>query len=81
MMWAFADMEPDVRDLARMARLAELQLHEAIGELPCKDGKYIETPDCAAAEPAIFAVSKMAEMAKQLEQTYDCLYADAARAA
>jgi hypothetical protein len=41
---AFAEIEGDVRDLARMARLAELQLHQAIWELQCKDGKYIEIP-------------------------------------
>ena len=74
---AFAEMEPNVRDLTRMARLAELQLHEALGELQCKDGKYIEIPDQEAADLAIFAVSKMAEMAKQLEQLYYRLHGGA----
>ena len=74
---AFAEMEPDVHDLALMARLAELQLHQAIGELQCKDGKYIEIPDQEAADLAIFVVSKMAEMAKQLEQHYYRLYGGA----
>ena len=71
---AFSEIEPDVRDLVRMARLAELQLHQAIGELQCKDGKYIEIPDREAADLAIFAITKMAEMAKQFEQTYDRLF-------
>jgi hypothetical protein len=58
-----------------MARLTELQPHQAVGELQCKDGKYTGIPDQEAADLAIFAVSKMAEMAKQFEQTYDRLSA------
>ena len=35
---AFSRLEPEVCDLTRMARLAELQLHEAVGELSFVDG-------------------------------------------
>jgi hypothetical protein len=74
---AFSEIEGDVRDLAKMARLAEIQLHQAVGELRCDNGKYIEIPDQEATDLAIFAVSKMAEMAKHLEQLYDSFHGGA----
>jgi hypothetical protein len=37
---AFRSLEGEVCDLTRMARLAELQLYEAVGELSFKDGEY-----------------------------------------
>jgi hypothetical protein len=36
---AFCSLESDVCDLTRMSRLAQLQLHEAIGEPDCEDGE------------------------------------------
>jgi hypothetical protein len=36
---AFRSLEGEVCDLTRMARLAELQLYEAVGELSFKDGE------------------------------------------
>jgi hypothetical protein len=67
---AYSDLEPEVTSLSRMARLAELQLSEAIGHLECKDGAYIEAPEYEAADLAIFAVSEMAKMTKRFEDLY-----------
>jgi hypothetical protein len=53
-----------------MARLAEIQVNKAVGQLACQDGKYIETPDYDATDLAIFAVSQMADMAKRFEELY-----------
>jgi hypothetical protein len=39
---AFTEIEGDVCDLTRMARLAELQLHDAVGELERRDDKIVE---------------------------------------
>jgi hypothetical protein len=44
-----------------MARLAELQLHEAVGELAFMDGEYTEMPKRSHRALAIFAVSQMAD--------------------
>jgi hypothetical protein len=74
------DLEGGLRDLPRIARLAEEQLHRAIGELRCESGKYTEVPDYAAAELAIFAVSQVAQMAKDLESIYDRVYSEVAKA-
>jgi hypothetical protein len=65
---AFRSLEGEVCDLTRMARLAQLQLHEAVGELTFLDGKYKAPPDVEATELAIFAVDQMADMAKKLEE-------------
>jgi hypothetical protein len=67
---AYSDLESEVTDLARMARLAEIQVNNAIGQLECKDGKYIEAPDDEAADLAIFAVSEMAKMAERFKELY-----------
>jgi hypothetical protein len=60
---AFSEIESSLRDLPRIARLADEQLHRAIGELHLVDNKYTEMPDYATAELAIFAVSQVAQMA------------------
>jgi hypothetical protein len=65
-----SEIECAVCDLPRMARLAELQLYQAVGELEHRDGKIVEIPDAASTELAVFAVSKMAQMAEQFEQLY-----------
>jgi len=67
---AYSDLEGEVTDLTRMARLAEIQLNTAIGQLECNDGKYIEAPDYEATDLAIFAVTEMAKMAKRFEDLY-----------
>jgi hypothetical protein len=67
-------------EIARIARLADEQLHRAIGELHCVGRKYTEMPDYAKAELAIFAVSQVAQMAKDFEGLYDRLYDEAAEA-
>jgi hypothetical protein len=67
---AFSDLEPEVVNLSRMARLAEIQLDKAIGQLACKDGNYIEAPEYEAADLAIFAVSEMAKMTKRFDDLY-----------
>jgi hypothetical protein len=64
------DLDCGVADLVRMARLAERQLYEAVGELSYVDGKCVEPPDAEAAELAVFVVSQMADMAKRFEELY-----------
>jgi hypothetical protein len=76
----FSEIESSLRDLPRIARLAEEQLHRAIGELHCVDQQYTEVPNYAAAELAIFAVSQVAQMAKDFEGFYDRIYSEAAEA-
>ena len=71
---AFTSLEGEVCDLARMARLMQLQVHEAIGELRFVDGKYTEAPNGEATELAIFAVSQMADMTKRFKDLYHRLY-------
>jgi hypothetical protein len=77
---AFSTLEGEVCDLTRMARLAELQLYEAVGELAFVDGEYTEMPKREATELAIFAVSQMADMAKKLEELWYRLHNEAVRA-
>jgi hypothetical protein len=67
---AFSSLEGGVCDLTRMARLAELQMYEAVGALAIMDGEYTELPKREATELAIFAVSQMADMAKKLEELW-----------
>jgi hypothetical protein len=77
---AFHALEGEVCDLTRMARLAELQLYEAVGELSFVNGEYTETPKVEATELAVFAVSQMADMAKKFEDLYYRLHNEAAQA-
>jgi hypothetical protein len=39
------DLESEIRDLTRMALLADQQVFRAIGNLQCKNGRYVELPD------------------------------------
>jgi hypothetical protein len=77
---AFHDLEGEVCDLTRMARLAELQLYEAVGELSFVDGKNTEPPKVEATDLAVFAVSQMAVLAKRFEELYYRLHNEAASA-
>jgi hypothetical protein len=77
---AFHALEAEVCDLTRMARLAELQLYEAVGELAFAGGEYTETPKREATELAIFAVEQMAGMTKRFEELYYHLHNEAAQA-
>jgi hypothetical protein len=74
---AFSDLEPDIRDLPRIARLATQQLYKAVGQLKIANGKYIEVPDAGDTELAIVAAEIMLRMARELEQTYDRFHAAA----
>ena len=74
---AFSGLEGEICDLTRMARLAQLQLHKAIGDLEYEDGKCVETPSTEPAELAIFAVDLLASKAKELEQMWYRLHNDA----
>jgi hypothetical protein len=47
------DLEPEIRDLTRLALLAKQQLFRAIGELQCEDRQYVELPDAETADLAI----------------------------
>lgn len=67
---AFRALEPEVCDLTRMARLAELQLHKAIGDLEYEDGICVEAPDTEDAELATFAVSLLAEKVQGLKRDW-----------
>jgi hypothetical protein len=64
------ELECGVLDLSRMARLAEVQLHAAVGDLEHRDEKIVEIPDTEAHALAIFAVTQMAIMAKKFEDLY-----------
>jgi hypothetical protein len=77
---AFSEIEGSLRDLPRIARLAEEQLHRAIGELAFNGSEYTEIPNYATTELAIFAVSQVAIMAQDLEVLYDRIYREAAEA-
>ena len=66
----YADLEHEVTDLTRMARLAEIQVDNAIGQLSLVDGKYTEPPEAEATDLAVFAVSQMAGMAKRFQELY-----------
>jgi hypothetical protein len=77
---ALFDLEGDLRDLPRIARLANEQLHRAIGELAFDGSEYTEIPNYAKTELAIFAVSQVAQMAKDLEALYDRAFNKSAEA-
>jgi hypothetical protein len=69
------DLEPEIRDLTRMALLAEQQVFRAIGDLQCnKDGQYVELPDMETASLAILVVHKLHDAAKELEAKFDRLF-------
>ena len=75
---AFIDLEGEVQDLTRGARLAQLQVHAAFGELKRdNDGNYAELPEKEAGELAVFAVGQVFEMARRLEELYDRQYDEA----
>jgi hypothetical protein len=77
---AFHALEGEVCDLTRMARLAELQLYEAVGELSFVNGEYTEPPNAEATGLAVLVVSQMADMAKRFEDLYCRLHNEAAAA-
>jgi hypothetical protein len=77
---AFSDVEGEICDLTRMALLAELQLYEAVGELPFADGEYTERPRLQPPSLQCFAVSQIAAMAKRLEELYYRLHNEGVRA-
>ena len=68
---AYSDLEPEVTDLSRMARLAEIQMNKAVGQLSCKDRNYIEVPDYEDTDLAIFAVSQMQSQDSQGARPHD----------
>jgi hypothetical protein len=67
---AFCDLESDVCDLTRMARLAQLQVHEPIGELKYEEGTCVEVPDTERVGLATFAVSLLTEKVRELERKW-----------
>jgi hypothetical protein len=68
------DLETEIRDLTRMALLADQQVFRAIGNLQCKDGKYVELPDMETVALAMLVVQKLHEAAKELEAKFDHLF-------
>lgn len=78
---AFRALEPDVCDLTRMARLAELQVHKAIGDLRYEDGICVEVPDTEDAELATFTVSMLTEKVQRLKCEWYRLFNGAVAAA
>ncbi|MGL9621571.1 hypothetical protein QRQ56_26505 [Bradyrhizobium sp. U531] len=78
---AFCNLESNVCDLTRMARLAQLQVHEAIGELKYEDGTCVEVPDTESVGLAMFAVSLLTEKVRELEQEWYRLFNEAVEAA
>jgi hypothetical protein len=78
---AFSELEGEICNLTRAARLTELQLYKAVGQLSFVDGEYTEIPEAEATELAIFAVSQTSAMAKRLEELYLGLFNEAATAA
>jgi hypothetical protein len=77
---ALLDLESNLCDLPRIARLAEEQLHRAIGELEFNGSEYTEIPNYAKTELAIFAVSQVEQMAKDLKGQFYRIYGEAAEA-
>ena len=73
----YSDLESEVTDLTRMARLAEIQVNKAIGQLSFVDGQYTEPPEAEATDLAVFAVSQMADMAKRFQELYYSAFKDA----
>jgi hypothetical protein len=72
---AYMDLEPDLRDLRRAARLAEIQVLLAIGQLGHDaSGKCVEVPDAENVELAVLAVEDVLRRAKELETLYDSAF-------
>src|SRR5947209_357634 len=65
------NLETDLRDLRRAARLAERQVYKAVGNLSVVDGKYVEIPDYEDVDLAVFAVETVTKNAKELEIMFD----------
>ena len=63
-------IEAEICELKQAARLAQKQLHFAIGELEydCATGKCIEPPDAENAQLAVFTVNQVFDLAEKLEQ-------------
>jgi hypothetical protein len=81
MISALHDLEPDIRDLTKMALLAEEQIFRAIGELKCNEaGQYIEVPDMKTASLAVLVVEKLHDAAKELEAKFDHVFKQAIQA-
>ncbi|KRQ03330.1 hypothetical protein AOQ71_31905 [Bradyrhizobium manausense] len=78
---AFRGLESDICDLTRMARLAELQLQKAIGDLRYENGICVEAPDTEDAELATFAVSLLTEKVRELEGEWYRLFNEGVAAA
>jgi hypothetical protein len=71
----YLDLEPDLRDLRRAARLAEIQVLLAIGQLGHDpSGKCVEVPDAENVELAVLAVEDVLRRAKELEALYDSAF-------
>jgi hypothetical protein len=66
---AFSDVEGEICDLTRMALLAELQLYEAVGELPFADGEYTEAPKVAATVLAVLPFRKSQRWRRDLRSS------------
>jgi hypothetical protein len=64
-----------------MARLAELQLHKAIGDLRYEDGICIEVPGTEDVELATLAVSLLTEKVRELKREWYRLHDGAVEAA
>jgi hypothetical protein len=80
---AFIRIEGGIYDMVSAARLAENQLHEAVGNLNCAhdgDSRYTEVPDYESAGLAVFAVSNVTTVAKSLLELHGRLFDEAAAA-
>lgn len=76
---AFAELEGEVYDLARAARLANEQLYRAVGELQTDGTRFVEVPDANDTELAMFAVSQVLKMAEELRSLWLRLHNEGAR--
>ena len=66
-----SDIEAGIFNLKRAARLAQLQLHIAIGELQYDaSGNCIEPPDAENADLAVSAVDQVFDLAEKLERLH-----------
>jgi hypothetical protein len=78
---AFLEIQLSINRLARMARLAEVQLENAVGGLEHSDGRCIEVPETELIDLAIFAVEQTAIMAAELSELHDRLRVEGAERA
>jgi hypothetical protein len=75
------DLETEIRDLTKLALLAEQQIGRAIGELRCnQDGQYVEFPDMKTTSLAVLVVEKLHDAAEELEAKFDRLFEQARQA-